>query len=60
MKLFVVNLILVLLIFLQAGAEPNTGNVSGYVYDKSNGEAIIGANVYVEGASFGSSTNQSG
>ncbi len=60
MKLFIVNLVLISIFFLKVNAQSNIGNVSGYVYDMSNGEAIIGANVYMEGASYGSSTNQSG
>ena len=60
MKSLYLILLLLLIIITQAYAQSNTGNISGYIYDKSNGEAIIGANVYAEGASYGSSTNQSG
>ena len=60
MKFLLINLALLSCFILKAGADSNTGNISGYIYDKSNGEAIIGANVYIEGASYGSSTNQSG
>ncbi len=34
--------------------------VSGFVYDAANGEALIGANVYLEGTQMGSSSNISG
>ncbi len=37
-----------------------TATVSGFVYDASNGEALIGANVFLEGTQIGSSTNVSG
>lgn len=37
-----------------------TGSVSGFVYDDSDGEALIGANVYIPEISYGSSTNISG
>lgn len=37
-----------------------TGNVSGFVYDDATGEALIGANVYIENLYVGSSTNTSG
>jgi len=46
---------------VQVQAQPvGTGTISGFVYDASNGEALIGANVYLEGTVIGSSTNQSG
>ena len=34
--------------------------ISGFVYDASNGEAMIGANVYIINLGLGSSTNNSG
>lgn len=37
-----------------------TGSISGFVYDDSNGEALIGANVFLEGTLIGSSTNHNG
>lgn len=37
-----------------------TGTISGFVYGAANGEALIGANVYLENTLIGSSTNQSG
>ncbi len=36
------------------------GSVSGFVHDAANGEAIIGANVYIKDLNIGSSTNHSG
>ena len=57
------SLVLALLVLttipLQAQSV-GTGTISGFVYDDSNGEALIGANVYLEGTVIGSSTNQSG
>ncbi len=37
-----------------------TGTISGYVYDRASGEALIGANVFLAGTSIGSSSNVSG
>ncbi len=42
------------------GLPAGTGNVTGYVIDKSTGEALTGANVLVEGTSMGSSTDING
>ncbi len=36
------------------------GTISGFVTDKSTGEGMIGANVFLEGTYLGSSTNTSG
>ncbi|MFL5752700.1 MAG: TonB-dependent receptor [Bacteroidia bacterium] len=41
--------------FFSVGQERFT--ISGYVKDAKNGEAIIGANVYLKGTSIGASTN---
>lgn len=42
--------------------EPESGfsSISGYVYDQANGEALIGANIFLEGTTRGASTNVSG
>lgn len=37
-----------------------TGDVRGFVYDKDNGEPIIFTNVYLEGTTYGSSTDING
>ena len=51
----------VLLIPILAYSQQQTkGTVSGFVYDESTGEGLIGANVFLEGTYFGSSTNQNG
>ena len=38
----------------------SSGTISGFVYDKANGEALPGANVFIENTYLGSSSNQSG
>ena len=38
----------------------NAGNISGRVISAINGSPIIGANVFIDGTSFGSSTNHRG
>ena len=42
------------------GLPSGTGNVTGYVIDKATGEALINANVVVDGTSFGSTTDNNG
>ncbi len=42
------------------GLPAGTGNVTGYIIDRSTGEALIGANVIVEGANIGSSSDVNG
>jgi len=37
-----------------------TASISGFVFDKSNGESLIGANVYLQEPGMGATTNQSG
>ena len=38
----------------------NTGNINGFVFDDENGEALIGANVYIENSTYGATTNLNG
>lgn len=45
---------------LDAQTTTKTKSLSGFVYDDSNGEALIGANVYVKSLNLGSTTNISG
>ena len=42
------------------GLPAGTGNVTGYIIDRSTGEALIGANVIVEGTNIGSSSDVNG
>ena len=37
-----------------------TGNISGFIFDDSNGESLSGANIYFENLSMGSVSNKSG
>lgn len=57
--LIYINFILLLPIVLFA-QNPTTGSVSGFVYDDSNGEALIGANLFLKDTGRGSSTNSNG
>ncbi|MGH7492513.1 MAG: TonB-dependent receptor [bacterium] len=50
---------LVLMMRTAFGEQP-AGSLSGFVYDASNGEALIGATVYLKKTGHGSSTNLSG
>lgn len=40
-----------------SGQISRTATINGFVYDAANGEALIGANVFLEGTQIGSSTN---
>ena len=42
------------------GLPPGTGAVTGYITDKETGEPLIGANIILEGTSFGSATDANG
>ena len=44
-------------IFLFSGT---TGKISGNVIDQSNGEALIGCNVWIEGTDLGAATDWEG
>jgi len=57
------KIILLTLLFLCTGIEAeeiDNATLSGFVYDASNGEALIGANIYIENMTIGGSTNLSG
>ncbi len=55
------NKILVLLLILfPVFTFAQTGKIVGTVSDKENGEALLGANVLIEGTSFGAATNENG
>jgi hypothetical protein len=41
-------------------ALAQTGNISGFVFDDTNGESLIGANIYLQNTAFGSVTNTAG
>jgi hypothetical protein len=50
---------LFVLSFLAVDAQ-NTGSIKGFVYDKSNGEAVPFSNVYLKGTVIGSHTDLNG
>ncbi|MGE5681076.1 MAG: TonB-dependent receptor [Bacillota bacterium] len=55
--------IIILILMCQIQLKAQTGlnsTVSGFVYDNTNGEALIGANVYFKDLGIGASTNLSG
>ncbi len=55
--------VIVLLFFmcaLVAAKEDKIATLSGFVYDATNGEALIGANIYLQNTTIGGSTNLSG
>jgi hypothetical protein len=49
---------LILLVFLSPLLFASS--ISGFVFDKTNGESLIGANLYIEGIGVGASTNLNG
>lgn len=54
-------LILALTVIVQnIFAQNSEATITGFVYDSSNGEALIGANVYIKELNLGSGTNRSG
>ena len=58
-----VGLALLTLILIANGASAQSkraGTISGFVHDASNGESMIGANVFLQGTQRGSSTNAHG
>lgn len=59
LQICVIMLLITRAVSAQVVAEQGIA-ISGFVYDESNGEALIGANVYVENLGRGASTNISG
>ena len=52
-----------IVLFLLLSNEKITASlytISGYISDNMNDEPLIGANIYIEGTSQGSSTNEKG
>jgi hypothetical protein len=56
-RLFVFLFLFFSLLFAQ---QNGTGSIHGFVYDRSNMETLIGANVYISELAIGGSTNFSG
>ncbi len=55
------NILIVLFLFwVVQGLAQTAGTVSGFAYDDDTGEALIGANVFIEDSRIGSSTNTMG
>ena len=52
--------ILFFLFLISLSSIGNAGNINGFVIDDENGEALIGANVYIENSSYGTTTNLNG
>jgi hypothetical protein len=60
-SILLIGLTLFLFTFLPLKAEFSSGSAfSGYVKDSETGETLIGASVYIKGASYGTRTNKSG
>lgn len=58
-RLFFIS-ILFLYSTIRLNAQNGKALINGFVYDASNGEGLIGANVYLKGINLGASTNTSG
>ena len=54
------SLLFAFVIFFNKGISAQEMTLHGFVYDESNGEALIGANIYLKELGIGSSTNVSG
>lgn len=52
--------LLILVISNQILAQDGRATLNGFIYDQSNGEALIGANIYLKGVGIGASSNVSG
>ena len=53
-------IVLTLLLLPFSGINANTYSISGYVKDQSNGNVLVGANVFIEGTSIGTAADQKG
>src|SRR3990172_4750837 len=53
-------LVVCVLIFCSGAYADPRATISGFVYDNSNGERLIAANVFLQGTHIGTSTNSSG
>lgn len=50
----------IVLLYINSYSQNKNASLSGFVYDSSTGEGLIGANVYLKGINLGASTNLSG
>ena len=53
-------LLVLLFFFTNSFAQNGSATISGFVFDESSSEAIIGVNVFLEKEQIGASTNNSG
>lgn len=60
LKYFIPVLIFAQLIAQKTVAQNNEATLSGFVYDASTGETLIGANIFLKGINRGATTNISG
>jgi len=51
---------IIVLLFSIAIAQAQTGDIRGFVYDKTTGEPMIYTNVYLSGTSIGATTDEDG
>jgi TonB-linked SusC/RagA family outer membrane protein len=51
---------LILLVFVAAFAQAQTGTIKGTITDAQTGESLIGANVFLERTSYGAATDSKG
>lgn len=60
-RLTAFSLLLCVFLYVPAVAAPaSPSTISGFVYDKSTGETLIGATVYLKGTRLGGTTNSNG
>ncbi len=60
MKKFIFVIVICSFLLDKIFAQTGYASLSGFVYDSSTGEVLIGANVYLKGVNLGTSTNLSG
>ena len=60
MRLKSILLLLSIVISASFGFGQDGGDIRGFVYDKANGEAILFANVYLAGTTYGGTTDVNG
>jgi len=54
------NFVILLFLLVSFIAKSQTGTIKGFVFDSETGEPIIFTNVYLDGTSFGSTTDENG
>ncbi len=56
----IISSFVLLLVIVNQAFPQTTGKIAGQVFDKQNKEPLAGANVFIEGANFGASTDLEG